>query len=299
MATSQPSSEPVLAPEHSLLTNISNNVKMRLVQFVANRTVPQAKEFPPTSIKTYPSLPHLKSRLFMPLSYKEGDVLPLYLNIHGGGFALMEPAIDDKFCWKLCNDNKILVVSLDYPKAPQNPYPAAVNQVIELVGHVLEDKELPIDHSKVAVGGFSAGGNLSIAISQDPSLRLKIGGIIAVYPPTNWSTPMSESLASRPKDAPPDMLKHIAPMFDWGYIKPGQDLMDPRLSVFYAKKEDLPKKIYVIGCEWDMLCRDAEKFAGKIAGRDWKGTETEWEMNDVKWEKILGMEHGMSSPLRC
>jgi len=229
----------------------------------------------------------------MPHSYKEGDVLPLYLNIHGGGFALADPSFDDKFCWNFCNDYKLLVVSLDYPKAPQNPYPAAVNQLIELVGCVLEDKELPIDHAKVAVGGFSAGGNLALAICQDPSLRSKIGGIIPVYPVVNFVTPTSESLATRPKDAPPDMLKNMASMFNWGYIRPGQDLKDPRLSVYYAKKEDLPKKIYVIGCEFDMLCRSAEKFAAKVAGRDWTGTETEWEMGGYKWEKILGMEHGM------
>src|ERR1700734_2737050 len=52
----------------------------------------------PTFTKCYPCRPNLKNRIFVPKSYKSGDApLPLYIDIHGGGFALMNPSADDKF----------------------------------------------------------------------------------------------------------------------------------------------------------------------------------------------------------
>jgi len=251
----------------------------------------------PTFTKSYPCRSSLKNRIFIPKSYKSGDgLLPLYIDIHGGGFALMNPSVDDKFCSALCYDHKILVVSIDYPKAPAHPYPAAVEAVIGLVNAILKDEDLPFDKSKVAIGGFSAGANLSFAATQDESLQGKVGGVMANYAPVDFSTPTEVQLASRPADAGPDPLEHNVEMFKWGYLNPGQDLMDPMLSVTYAPRDKLPPKIYIIGCELDMFCRDAEIMAEKLArvgSGERTGSDAVWERNGVKWEKVLGENHGL------
>lgn len=81
----------------------------------------------PTFTKSYPYQSNLKNRIFVPKSYRSGGApLPLYIDIHGGGFALMNHSADDKFCSTLCSDHIILVVSTDYPKAPAHPYPAFI-----------------------------------------------------------------------------------------------------------------------------------------------------------------------------
>ena len=209
---------------------------------------------------------------------------------------MMAPLSDDKFCSEFANKNKVLVVSIDYPKSPAHPYPAGVQAVTEIVKSILEDRTLPINRTKVAIGGFSAGANLSLAVSQDESLQKKIGGVVAYYPPTNWTTTLADKLATRPKDAPPDTLESNGPAFDWAYLPPGTNLEDPQLSVAFAPRAKLPQRLYIIGCELDMLCRDSEVMAERLANMGTGqrvGTESAWEQNGVKWEKVLGEEHGM------
>ncbi|KAH7342568.1 prolyl oligopeptidase-like protein [Rhexocercosporidium sp. MPI-PUGE-AT-0058] len=250
----------------------------------------------PTFTKVYPCRPTLTNRVFIPKSYKPDDaLLPLFLDIHGGGFALMAPAGDDKFCSEFANKNKVLVVSIDYPKSPAHPYPAGVQAVTDIVKAILEDETLPFDKNKVAIGGFSAGANLSLAVSQDDSLREKLRGVVAYYPPVNWTTTLDQKLATKPKDSPTDILLSNGPAFDWAYLPPGTDLQDPQLSVALAPRHQLPQKLYIIGCELDLLCGDSEVMAEKLANMgigQRVGTEHVWEQNGVKWEKVLGEEHG-------
>ncbi|TVY19471.1 Arylesterase [Lachnellula arida] len=244
----------------------------------------------PTFTKVYSCQPRLTNRVFLPRLWKSGDaLLPLYIDIHGGGFALMNPSSDDKFCSYFSNTNRILVISLDYPKSPRYQFPFTVEAVVDLVNAVLHDEALPFDKNKVAIGGFSAGGNLTLAASQHESLQGKIKGAVPYYPPVDFTTPMAVNLAARPKDAGRDIIEAGAPMFNFGYIAPGQDLRDPLLSVSYAPRERLPPKLYIIGCAHDLLCRDAEIMAKKFANIE--DTADTWEKNGVKWEKIIGEIH--------
>lgn len=250
----------------------------------------------PTFERIYPIQKTLRNRVFVPKSYKSGDaLLPLYLNIHGGGFALGQPRQDDRFCSEFSNDNKILVVSLDYPKAPNHPFPAPVIALTDIVRAVLEDESLPFDKSKVAIGGFSAGANLSFAVAQDESLQGKIGGLVSFYGVLDYTIKTSDKLATRPKDAGTDPLDGVGAMFNWGYLNQGQDLKDPLLSVGFAPKEKLPPKLYIVGCELDLLCRESEVMAQKLSTEGTAETETSnsWEKNGIKWEKVLGEQHGM------
>jgi hypothetical protein len=69
------------------------------------------------------------------------------------------------------------------------------------------------------------------------------------------------------------------------------------LSPLYAERDKLPQNLCVFGCEFDMLCREAELFAEKMAGvgsGERTGSDILWEKNNVRWEKILGESHGMS-----
>ncbi|KAH6680321.1 prolyl oligopeptidase-like protein [Halenospora varia] len=301
MANQAATTAPVYLQRFSLFARIRLAIRIHIFKFLATKAF-QVINLPlirdstilPTLTKVYPCQPNLLNRIFFPKSYKSGELLPLYLDIHGGGFALLNPICDDKFCSYFSNTNKVLVVSLDYPKTPAAKFPAPSEAIRDLVQAVLEDESLPIDKSKVAIGGFSAGANLALSASQYDSIRDKIGGVVAYYPPVDFTTPIAVSLATRPKEAGPDMLEKDAPMFNWGYIKPEQDLKHPMLSVTYASREKLPPKLYITGCEHDLLCRDAEIMAEKLANvgsGQRSGSDDSWEKNGVKWEKVLGEVH--------
>ncbi|KAM0138676.1 hypothetical protein ACHAP3_003540 [Botrytis cinerea] len=250
----------------------------------------------PTFTKTYPIHSSLTHRIFVPPTYKSGDPpLPLYLDIHGGGFVFFVPAIDDEFCSYFSSKHNILVISLDYPKAPGSTFPQPVDQLTDVVNSILEDESLPFDRSKVAIGGFSAGGCYSLAVPQASSLQGRIHGVCAFYPVPGFVTPPSVSIAARPSYATKDMLEDFMPLFNYAYINPGTDLCDPRLSVMYADREMLPKKICMVGCELDLLWYDAEFMAERLVGKDRVEGETVWERDGVRWEKVMGVEHGFES----
>jgi acetyl esterase/lipase len=250
----------------------------------------------PTLIKTYPCRPRLQTRVFFPSNYKTGDLLPLYLDIHGGGFAVGDPQSDDEFCamWAKCTG--MLIVSLDYSKAPLHPYPSAVNDIAALANAVLDDSTLPIDKSRVVIGGFSAGGNLALCASQLPGLRGVIKAALTFYPPVDWSHPPNEKLAMRPyKEGPKDSLEFSSFWFDWAYVAPGQNRRDPLLSPCYAKKEDLPPWIYIIGAQWDILRLESQEMIHELAGlRGKKDHEQDFESGTYKWTLATGCSHGFT-----
>ncbi|MDD7812034.1 alpha/beta hydrolase [Mycobacterium sp. CSUR Q5927] len=89
---------------------------------------------------------------------------PALLWIHGGGYVLGQAAQDDRLCRKFSDKLGITVASVDYRLAPQNPYPAGLEDCWEGLTTLAG---LPgVDPARVAIGGASAGGGLAAALAQ-------------------------------------------------------------------------------------------------------------------------------------
>ncbi len=85
---------------------------------------------------------------------------------HGGGFMVGGIASHDEVCHTLATSAGCSVVSVDYRMAPEDPFPAAPEDCYAATAWIAaHGAELGIDTGRVAVGGDSAGGNLSAAIS--------------------------------------------------------------------------------------------------------------------------------------
>lgn len=117
-------------------------------------------------------------RLFIPTVRKSDGAL---LWIHGGGLIVGHPAMDDQVCAETARDLGIPVASVRYRLAPTHAYPAAINDCHTawewLIG---ASASLGIDHTRVAIGGRSAGGGLAAALAQ----RVGDGG--APFPIAQW-----------------------------------------------------------------------------------------------------------------
>ncbi len=251
----------------------------------------------PTLVKRYPCRPMLENRIFFPPNYEgHNRRLPLYLNIHGGGFAFGEPEQDDEFCASWAKRTGMLVVSLNYRKAPRNPFPTATYDIYEIAKAVLEDETLPIDQSRVAIGGFSAGGCLALSASQLPSLRGRVKAAVIFYPVVDFSIPPDEKLAARPyKDGPRDRFGDASWWLDWGYIRVGQDRRDSLLSPYFADKDELPQWIYMIGAQWDMFRLEAQDMIHRLAGlQDRDNKEAPFEKDTYKWTLAYGCSHAFT-----
>ncbi|KAK6340368.1 hypothetical protein TWF730_002128 [Orbilia blumenaviensis] len=191
---------------------------------------------------------------------------PLFFTIHGGGFNVGHPVLDAEFNRYISDAASCIVVALAYRKTPYTRWPVQVQDLTALIVEVLKDERIShlYDPSRVAIGGFSAGGNLSTASVIQPELKGKIQTIVPIYPVLDFTMTTEEKLALRPKHAPPDVLRRMADFFSFGYVPRGADRENPSLSPLYANAEDLPENIYLVGCEYDMLNIDAKKFYEKF-----------------------------------
>ena len=89
---------------------------------------------------------------------------PGLLHIHGGGFVIGDLESEHGACLALCRNLGIVVVSVDYRLAPENPYPAGLDDCYAALQWVSANAgELQIDAARLGIFGQSAGGGLSAA----------------------------------------------------------------------------------------------------------------------------------------
>ncbi|QUC21880.1 uncharacterized protein UV8b_06121 [Ustilaginoidea virens] len=142
----------------------------------------------------------------------------LVLDIPGGGFVAMDPRCNDDKLLSWASKSGLPILSLDYKKAPEYPYPYAVNEVFDVYAAVVNTKGRCIGMSgaetpRIIVTGDSAGGNLAVSATlmiletSDGELRRFAGrgalpvpdGLVCFYPALdmnigNWMTDEQMSL---------------------------------------------------------------------------------------------------------
>lgn len=83
----------------------------------------------------------------------------MFIWFHGGGWVLGGLDSENSFLTRCCATAKCVVVSVNYRHAPENPYPAAIDDATAGYSWVTSEigqKEIGIDIGKVAIGGLSA-----------------------------------------------------------------------------------------------------------------------------------------------
>ena len=115
---------------------------------------------------------------------------PALVYFHGGGWVIGDLETTDGICRAVANRAECVVVSVDYRLAPEHKYPVPFEDCYAALTWVAEHAaEIGVDGSRLAVGGDSAGGNLSAAAALrardegGPALRLQL----LVYPVTDHS----------------------------------------------------------------------------------------------------------------
>lgn len=92
---------------------------------------------------------------------------PALLWIHGGGLVVGSARQDDGLCPRTAARLNAVVVSVDYRLATENPWPAAIDDVLTGWHWLLDHTDdLGIDTARLAIGGESAGGGLAACLVQ-------------------------------------------------------------------------------------------------------------------------------------
>jgi acetyl esterase len=111
-----------------------------------------------------PGAPDVAVRVYQP----EGlpGPRPGFLMCHGGGFILGNLDSEHPKCLSLVVEAGFVVVSVDWRRAPENPFPAGVDDCYAVLGWTADHAdELQIDRTKIGVGGSSSGGCFAAAVA--------------------------------------------------------------------------------------------------------------------------------------
>jgi len=205
-------------------------------------------------------------------SYRPTDVdsfLPGILYMHGGGYVSGDLNMSDAWCRRLAADVGALVVSVDYRLAPENVFPAALNDCYAVLEWMATNgNELGLDVTRIAVAGDSAGANLATATAirardnNGPQLcfqSLSIPGLddrqtsVSVKSGTHtplWTANMSAQ--------------------SWAYYlgasyTPGSEDVPPLAAP--ARVEDLSNlpPAFVVACDFDPLRDEALEYGMRLA----------------------------------
>lgn len=87
--------------------------------------------------------------------------------MHGGGLVMGSPDSGHALCSRLAAELGILVVSVDYRLAPEDPFPAGLDDCFDALTWIRDHaSDLGVDVDRIAVGGDSAGAGLAACLAQ-------------------------------------------------------------------------------------------------------------------------------------
>ncbi len=131
----------------------------------------------------------------------EPGVRPALVFVHGGGFVVGGLDTHDPPCRELAHQSGCVVIAVDYRLAPEHPFPAALDDALAALRWVRENATLlAIDPARIAMGGDSAGGNLTAAVCHALHARGEPlpAAQVLIYPATDMANlaPSRETYAT-------------------------------------------------------------------------------------------------------
>ncbi|MGE6632130.1 alpha/beta hydrolase [Bacillus sp. NPDC077027] len=221
--------------------------------------------------------------VFKPIG-KSAQALPVFVNLHGGGFILGSAEMDNHWCPVIADRAECIVVNVDYQLAPENPFPVALYECYDVLKWLYENpNEFQVDPERLAIGGHSAGGNLATAVcllNIQKGNQLPISYQVLDYPPLDLATD-PEQKPTFEEAIPPDLAR----LFNALYLQ-NEDPYNPLASPIFADLSSLASMppALVITAEKDSLADEAERYAVKLkeAGVD------------VTYKQYLGVPHGFT-----
>jgi acetyl esterase len=190
---------------------------------------------------------------------------PAMVYFHGGGWVICDLDTHDNTCRSIARRSGAVVVSVEYRLAPENKFPAAVDDCESATRWVAANAaELNIDPSRIAVSGDSAGGNLAAVVARRlrdsgrPALALQV----LIYPVTDLRVSDTPSMREFGKD---NLLERSAlEWFSGLYLNNRSEATNPDASPLLAQDlSNLPPAL-VQTAECDPLCSEGEDYASRL-----------------------------------
>ncbi len=195
--------------------------------------------------------------------------LPVFYNIHGGGYCLGFREPDDPFCRILAERAGCAVVNVGYVVAPEHAFPAPVEQTYGLIKSMRErPDEFGVDPDRIAVGGHSAGGGIAAAVAILSARRRDFSLVTQVldFPYIDLATPPADKDWGEAPAAIKAELINVFENYAAWYCKDDSDREDILASPANALPEDLvglcPALFIIAGR--DCLSEEADRYARSL-----------------------------------
>lgn len=183
----------------------------------------------------------------------------IILYCHGGGYSTGSSLYARTLTTKLAMSTSMDVISFDYRLAPENPYPAALEDAMKAWNHLML---LGYGARDVIVAGDSAGGNLALALTHKlkEEKRILPRGLVLMSP---WTDLTSSGKSHESKEA-------VDPVLNEAYLEQmihnyaeGQALENPFISPIFGDFEGFPSTYIQVG-ENEVLLNDSTALHKKM-----------------------------------
>lgn len=225
----------------------------------------------------------LKIRIYRP---KASGLHPLTVFFHGGCFVSCGLDTHDNLCRRLAAQASCMVVSVDYRLAPENPFPAGIDDAVAAVRWLHTNAgQMGIDLTRIAVAGDSAGGAIATVVAgQLRGTDIPICHQLLLYPVTDSAcdSPSQRELTTAP------MLTSETMRWSWRqYLPNEQARQDPRASPSHQTDLKGMAPATIITAEVDPLRDEGEAYARALVESGVYVTQRRW----------IGHFHGFASML--
>ncbi|KAI8880418.1 lipase [Backusella circina FSU 941] len=237
---------------------------------IPDSEVPYSYERPDvTSEELYVLSPNgmVSVTMYRPYDTKNKKI-PALIFIHGGGWCMRKTGAYPFLTAKFAGGAQCAVIFVKYTLSPEVRFPVATEECYSVLQWASNPSNsfLNIDTNNIAVGGDSAGGNLSIAVAlmaKQRQLETKIKQLLLFYPVTNHVF----NTASYYEFNRGFRLSRKNMEFVWDqYIPKKEDRDNILASPLRATKEDLEDfpPTFIVSAEADVLRDEAEVFARNL-----------------------------------
>jgi acetyl esterase len=192
-------------------------------------------------------------------------ILPGLVYLHGGGWTLFSVDTHDRVMREYAARAGCCVIGVDYALSPERKFPVALEQVADVVTHLAtEGGEIGIYAGRIAIGGDSAGANLSVAtclLLRDQAPGLPVCAMLLNY--GAFVSQCSETSCRR-FGGPEYMLGCEEMIRYWrNYMRDDKDAQNPLVCPLLASLERLPPAFLAIA-ECDVLAEQNLEMARRL-----------------------------------
>ena len=221
-------------------------------------------------------------RAYRPKGAGKDEVLPALVYFHGGGWVIGDLDTHDVVCRTLANGARCAVFSVEYRKAPESPFPAAVEDCFSALSFVFKSSSsLKINAKQIAVGGDSAGGNLAtvMALMARDAGGPPISFQVLIYPGTDQR--MEHPSIKRNGEGYLLTEKSML-YFRSHYLPDRKDWTDWRASPMLAKSLKGLPPAFLLTAGFDPLVDEGKAYADRLRDEGVK----------VEYRNYADMVHG-------